>query len=76
VRRLYPWSYHELIRQLHRRYAAFGATRTFHTIKKPLMADPAYVTTRYLDPGNPKSGRKDFYSPNILAEFDKHYARK
>jgi hypothetical protein len=27
----------------------------------------------YLDPGNPKSSLKDFYNPNIIAEFDKAY---
>jgi hypothetical protein len=34
------------------------------------------MKTRYLDPGNPKSSRKDFYNPNIVAEFDKAYTRK
>lgn len=40
------------------------------------MTDPKYVRARYLDPDNPKSGKKDFYSPAILGEFDKHYTRK
>jgi hypothetical protein len=31
------------------------------------------MNTRYLDPGNPKRSRKDFYNPNILREFDKNY---
>jgi hypothetical protein len=30
---------------------------------------------RFLDPGNPKSAKKDFYSPNVLTEFDKEYKR-
>jgi hypothetical protein len=34
------------------------------------------MKTRYLDPGNPKSSRKDFYSPNIVAQFDKSYTLK
>jgi hypothetical protein len=76
IRRLYPWNYRALLEQLRRRYINFSATRAFYAIKKPLMADPAYVRTRYLDPGNPKSGRKDFYSSNILREFDKHYAQR
>jgi hypothetical protein len=41
-----------------------------------LMADPRFVKSRYLGPGNPKSAKKDFYNPNIVAEFDKQYTRR
>jgi len=34
------------------------------------------MNTRYLDPGNPKSSRKDFYKPNIMSQFDKVYTLK
>ncbi len=34
------------------------------------------MKTRYLNPGNPKSSRKDFYNPNIVPEFDRHYTLK
>ena len=34
------------------------------------------MRSRYLDPGNPRSARKDFYNPNIIAEFDAYYLRK
>lgn len=40
------------------------------------MTDPAYVSPRYLDPGNPKSAKKDFYNANILNEFDKYYTKR
>lgn len=40
------------------------------------MVDPKFVKARYLDPENLKSGKKDFYNPIILGEFDKHYTRK
>ena len=33
------------------------------------------MKTRY-HPGNPKSSRKDFYNPNIVPEFDRHYTLK
>jgi hypothetical protein len=39
--------------------------------KKPLMTGLKYVRARYLDPDNPRSGKKEFYSPRILEEFDK-----
>jgi hypothetical protein len=76
VRKAFPWDYKQLLDRLKKRYTDFKATAEFHAIRKPLMADPRFVRTRYLDPGNPKSGKKDFYNPNILAEFDSHYTRK
>jgi hypothetical protein len=75
IRKTYPWHYAELVRRLRARYSDFKATQKFHSIRKPLMADPRYVRTRYLDPENPKSGKKDFYNANIVSEFDKHYTR-
>ncbi len=76
IRRAYPWDYLELIRRLRRRYSDFKTTSRFYGVRKPLMSDNRYVRTRYLDPGNTKSGKKDFYNPNIINEFDKHYTRK
>jgi hypothetical protein len=76
VRKAFPWDYKALLRRLRERYTNFKATSAFYTIRKPLLADPRLVRTRFLDPGNPKSGKKDFYNPNILSEFDNHYTRK
>lgn len=76
IRRTYPWDYRELVRRLRNRYSDFKTIPKFHSIRKSIMSDGRYVRTRYLDPGNPKSGRKDFYNPNIIIEFDKHYTRR
>lgn len=73
VRRQYPWDYGELRNRLHARYSNFKENDKFHKLRKALAADPRYMKTRYLDPGNPKSSRKDFYNPNIVAEFDRAY---
>jgi len=75
-KKVYKWTYDQLIEQLKRRYTDFKMNGKFHAIKKPLMNDPKYVRPRYLDPDNPQSGKKDFYNPSILSEFDKHYTRK
>ncbi len=75
-KKIYKWTYQQLIDQLKKRYVDFKVNSKFSAIKKPLLADPKYVRPRFLDPDNPKSGRKDFYSPTVLAEFDKHYTRK
>jgi hypothetical protein len=76
IRKAYPWDYRQLVGRLRSRYSDFKVTQKFHDIRKPLISDPRYVRTRYLDPGNPRSGKKDFHNPNILNEFDKHYTRR
>jgi hypothetical protein len=75
IRQLYPWDYGELTDRLRDRYSDFKANNTYHELRKPLLKDKRYVMSRFLDPDNPKSLKKDFYSPNILNEFDKHYTR-
>jgi len=76
IRRIFPWDYRELSDRLQKRYIDFRANNKYHGIRRPLLQDPRFVKSRYLDPGNPKSARKDFYNPNIVAEFDKHYTRR
>jgi hypothetical protein len=76
IRKKYPWDYARLSEQLRKRYVDFKMNKKYHSIRKPLRGDPMYVKTRLLDPGNPKSSRKDFYNPNIIREFDRHYTRK
>ena len=76
VRKRYPWDYRELAKRCKARYVGLLENSAFHTIRKPLLGDERFVKSRYLDPGNPKSARKDFYNPNILGEFDKHYTVK
>src|SRR5229473_3770197 len=75
-KRIYKWTHKQLVEQLRKRYTDFKSNHKFSGIKKPLMGDPKFVRARYLDPDNPTSGKKDFYSPTVLAEFDKHYTRK
>ena len=75
IRREYPWDYADLTKVLRERYSDFKANQEYHDIRKPLKQKRQYVLQRYLDPGNPRSAKKDFYSPNILNEFDRHYER-
>lgn len=76
VRKRYPWTYHDLTKRCKQRYDGFLQNDAFHAVRKPLLNDERFTKSRYLDPGNPKSARKDFYSPSILGELDKHYALK
>lgn len=76
IRNAYPWDYDELCKRLRKRYSDFLANVKFHKIRKPLQQNTKYCKARLLDPANPDGTKKDFYSPNILAEFDKHYTKK
>lgn len=76
IRKQFPWEYSELNKRLHNRYSNFKENDKYHTLRKKLASDSRFMKTRFLDPGNPKSSRKDFYNPNIITEFDKVYTLK
>jgi hypothetical protein len=76
IREKYPWDYSILTTRLQKRFNDFRQNQQYHDIRKPLEADERFCRERYLDPGNPKSTVKRFYSPNIVKEFDGHYKKK
>lgn len=76
VRERYPWDYRELTDKLRARYTDFKADAKYHARRRALVRDPRFARRRYLDPGNPKSSRKDFFNPNITQQFDEHYTRR
>ncbi len=76
IRAKYPWDYRELSKQLRSRYSDFSVTAKYHDLRRSLATDKKYVLIRLLDPGNPRSGRKEFFSQAILKEFDKQYSKK
>ena len=76
IRETYPWDYRELTDRCRKRYLDFKENRKYHDIRKQLLENDKLCRVRYLDPGNPKSAQKQFYSPNILQEFDEHYSEK
>ena len=76
IRKTYPWDYSELTGRLARRYIDFKANSKYHDIRKPLLGNVAIVKSRYLDPGNPRGAKKDFYNPNVVQVFDQHYTKK
>ncbi len=75
IRDQYPWDYAILTARLSKRYTNFVLNSEFYSIKTKLEKNKKLCSVRYLDPGNPKSSKKKFYSPNILKEFDKYYKR-
>jgi hypothetical protein len=76
IREKYPWDYKELTKRFLDRYSDFKQDVRFHSVRKPLLLDEKYVKSRYLDPGNPKSPKKDFYNSNVIQVFDKLYKKR
>jgi hypothetical protein len=72
----YPLDYYKLVQTLSARYGDLKFNQKFYDLKKKLMTHIKYSRPRFLDPSNEKSGKKDFYSMDIIPEFDKHYTRK
>ena len=75
IRDKYPWDYRELCRRLSERYRDFKQDKKFHAIRKPMLGEEKFAKSRFLDPGNLKSPKKDFYNSNVIREFDKHYVK-
>jgi hypothetical protein len=76
IRSRYPWEYKQLTDKCRSRYKDFKIDAKFHKTRKAAVANPQFGNVRLLDPGNPKSQKKPFFSPNILLEFDKVYSKK
>lgn len=72
----YPWDYDVLSKQLSKRYTDFKRNAKYHEIRKSFESDKRLTHIRLMNPRNPESGQKLFYSPNIQKEFDKHYTKK
>jgi hypothetical protein len=70
------WDYENLTDKLKTRYSDFKSNGTFHGHRKRILsALPHLLSRRYLDPIAKAGGYKDWYHPDILAEFDKVYTR-
>lgn len=77
IRNAFPWDYDELNRRMKERFSDFIQNNKYHGIRKAILeAKPGLKHTRMLDPGKQNSARKDYYSPNLLREFDHHYKRR
>jgi len=72
----FPLEYSDLIKALTERYSNFKQTNHFHKIRKEICKNPKFCKTRYLDLKHQKGSKKDFYSPDVIVEFDKHYTKR
>lgn len=71
----YPLTYRDLTKECRARYTDFKENSKYHEIRAPLKADPKYCIVRRLDPDDPKSTGKDWYSRAVFTVLDQHYKR-
>lgn len=76
IRSRYPFDYAALTEKCKKRYSDFVMNGDYHKNRKAYEGDPRCAYVRYLDPANPKSGRKVFYSDVILSRLDGHYTKR
>ncbi|MBL0035385.1 MAG: hypothetical protein IPP26_06370 [Flavobacteriales bacterium] len=73
----YRWNFRDhLLPKLKERYTDFKEGKRFNAIRKKLEANKGFSDVRPLDWTKPKGQTKRFYCPDILKEFDKHYAKR
>lgn len=76
ILKAYPLDYSQLVKELLSRYSDLKLNNAFYRLKKEIGKNTKFCRSRYLDPKNPNSSRKDYYSKSIIKEFDKHYTKK
>ena len=76
IRKKYPLTYSELVSSCRKRYNDFLQNSTFYSIMNTIKSNDRLCNIRKLDPNNPKTVSKPFYSTNIWKELDKTYSRK
>lgn len=71
----YPLTYRGLTDECRTRYSDFKENSKYHDVRKKLDDDPKYCKVRRLDPDNPKSTGKKWYSRSAFTVLDQHYAK-
>lgn len=70
------WSYKQLTDACKHRYSDFVQNNVFHKIRRRLESNKQLCHERFLVPGKKTGSKVNFYNPNIMREFDKHYSVK
>lgn len=76
IRKRYPWDNAELIRRCKMRYSDFIQNKNWNAQRNEIKNDAKLYRVRLLDPGNPKSAKKGFYSTNVFSYLDSYYTQK
>lgn len=76
IRKKYPWTYKDLVGNAKTRYTDIKLNNTFYEHLSEVKSDSKLCHERKLDPKNPKSSTKSFYSTNVWRILDKYYNKK
>jgi hypothetical protein len=76
IRLKFPLDTKRLTDTAKRRYSDFKQDKKFNTLMKTIKSNDKLCYIRQLDPENPKSNKKLFYSSNVWQELDKKYTKK
>jgi hypothetical protein len=76
IRQKFPLTYDEVRLKAKERYSNFKQNQDFNDLMKKIKKDKKLHHERKLDPNNPKSLKKAYYSTNIWKEMDKFYEKK
>lgn len=71
----YPLKYETLTARCQKRYLNFKVNKKYYDIRIGLHGNPKYSITRRLEPDNPKSSKKEWFSEAVFTVFDEFYIR-
>jgi hypothetical protein len=72
----YTETYFDVRTKAKEMFSDFVQNSRFHNIMAEFRKDPNLHKVRYLDPGNEKSQKKDYYSKEIYAALSAYYTLK
>ncbi len=72
----HPLTHDAICEKCRKRYVDFKQNKAFHEIMRYIKQDSTLYYERKLDPNNPKSSKKPFYSSNIWKILDEHYKKR
>lgn len=73
IRQKFPLTYDDICTKCKTRYIDFKRNQEFNDIMFFIKKENKLYHERRLDPDNPKSAKKGYYSSNIWKELDKNY---
>lgn len=75
IKNTYPWDYKTVVKECKKRYSNYKQGKTFNSAMKEVKQAPQLCYKRFLDPDNPKSSKKEFYSTSVWSVLDKYFQK-
>ena len=69
----YTQEFSDVVAHAREKFENFKQNQTFNRLMAQLKGNARFHKVRYLNPNNPKSGRKDWYSLHVYEELAKRY---